>query len=139
MPSFARLAGLLALPLLASAHFELQFPGARSDDDTEQASFPCGGHGQTQNRTAVSLTSIPISMELGHTENIISVFLAVGNEVGSSFNIELQPTIQEFGPGEFCFPSVPIPADLNITEGTNATLQVVTNAHSGGGLYNVSL
>jgi hypothetical protein len=138
MPSFAHLAGLLALPLFASAHFHLHFPEARGDDDTDQATFPCGGYQQTQDRTSVPLGSIPISMELGHTENIISVFLAVGNEVGSSFNIELQPTIQEFGPGDFCFPAVPVPADLNITEGTNATVQVVTNAHSGGGLYNVS-
>lgn len=78
-------------------------------------------------------------MDLGHTENILSVFLAIGNDVGSSFNYELRPTIQEFGPGVFCFPGVPVPADLGISEGTNATIQVMTNAHSGGGLYNVSL
>ena len=76
-------------------------------------------------------------MELGHTENLISVFLAIGNEVGSSFNYEILPTVQEFGPGEFCWASVPLPSTLNITDGTNATVQIITNAHSGGGLYNV--
>jgi nascent polypeptide-associated complex subunit beta len=135
MPS--QLITLLTLPLLVSAHFELLFPTPRGDDDAEQATFPCGGYEQTQNRTPVALTSIPLSMNLGHTESIISVFLAIGNEVGSSFNYELQPSIQEFGPGEFCWAGVPVPSTLNITEGTNATVQVMTNAHSGGGLYNV--
>ena len=135
MPSY--LAALLTLPLLASAHFHLHFPAPRGDDDTNQATFPCGGYTQTQNRTAVSLASIPMSMELGHTENIISVFLAVGDQVGNSFNYELQPSIQEFGPGDFCWSGVAVPSTLNITDGTNATIQIITNAHSGGGLYNV--
>ncbi len=137
MPSY--LTTLLALPFLASAHFHLHFPSSRGDDDAEQASFPCGGYEQTQNRTAVSLTSIPISMELGHTENLISVFLAIGNDVGSAFNYELQPTIQEFGPGDYCWAGVAVPSTLNVTDGTNATVQVITNAHSGGGLYNVCI
>ena len=135
MPSY--LAPLLALPLLASAHFHLHFPAARGDDDAEQASFPCGGYEQTQIRTPVALSSIPLSMEFGHTENLISVFLAIGNDVGSSFNYELQPTVQEFGPGDYCWAGVAVPSGLNITDGTNATVQVITNAHSGGGLYNV--
>ncbi|EXJ92410.1 hypothetical protein A1O3_00961 [Capronia epimyces CBS 606.96] len=127
---------LLALPLLSSAHFALDFPPPRSSDDENQASFPCGGYGQTQNRTLVSPTSIPVAMNLGHTENLVQILLAIGNDVGSSFNYEILPTIHEFGPGDFCLAAVPVPADLNITDGTNATLQVITNAHSGGGLYN---
>lgn len=129
---------LLALPLLASAHFELQFPTARGGDDTNQATFPCGGYEQTQNRTPVSLTSVAVAVELGHTENLFQVALAIGNDVGDSFNTIILPTIQEFGPGEFCIAAIPIPADLNITEGTNGTIQVITNSHDGSGLYNVS-
>lgn len=133
------LLALLALPLLASAHFELQFPAPRGDDDEKQATFPCGGYEQTQNRTPVSLSSVAVSVKLGHTDSLFQVVLAVGNDVGSDFHTVLLPTIHEFGPGEFCLASLPIPADLNITEGTNGTIQVITNSHDGSGLYNVSL
>merc|ERR1711939_447058 len=127
---------LLSLPLLISAHFELTFPPSRGTDDKNQASFPCGGYSQSQNRTLVPLTSIPVVLDLGHTENLIQITLAIGNEVGSSFNYELLPTIHEMGPGDFCLPSIPVPADLNITDGTNASIQVITNSHDGSGLYN---
>lgn len=133
------LLALVALPLLASAHFELSFPAPRGGDDEKQATFPCGGYEQTQNRTPVSLTSLGVAVELGHTENLFQIALAIGNDVGDSFNTILLPTIQEFGPGAFCLAAIPIPADLNITEGTNGTIQVITNSHDGSGLYNVSL
>jgi hypothetical protein len=119
------------------AHFELVFPSSRGTDDENQASFPCGGYSQTQNRTLVPLTSIPVALNLGHTEGLIQITLAIGNEVGSSFNYELLPTIREMGPGDFCLPSLAVPSDLNITDGTNATIQVITNSHDGSGLYNV--
>merc|ERR1712093_126596 len=90
---------LLSLPLLISAHFELTFPPSRGTDDKNQASFPCGGYSQSQNRTLVPLTSIPVVLDLG-------------------------------------LPSIPVPADLNITDGTNASIQVITNSHDGSGLYN---
>ncbi|KAK7894934.1 hypothetical protein LTR67_005673 [Exophiala xenobiotica] len=127
---------LLSLPLLTLAHFELVFPSSRGTDDENQASFPCGGYSQTQNRTLVPLTSIPVALNLGHTEGLIQITLAIGNEVGSSFNYELLPTIREMGPGDFCLPSLAVPSDLNITDGTNATIQVITNSHDGSGLYN---
>ena len=129
---------LLTLLPLASAHFHLHFPAARGDDDTNQATFPCGGYDEVVERTSVSLDSIPLSMELGHTENFVSVFLAIGNEPGENFNVTLWPTVSEQGPGDFCWQSLPIPANLTIEEGTNATVQVITNGHDGSGLYNVS-
>lgn len=130
---------LLGLLPIASAHFALNFPAARGDDDTNQATFPCGGYPDVAERTPVSLSSIPLSMELGHTENYVSVFLAIGNEPGESFNVTLWPTVLEQGPGDFCWQSIPIPENLTIEEGTNATVQVITNGHDGSGLYNVSL
>jgi hypothetical protein len=130
---------ILTLLPIASAHFTLNFPAARGSDDTDQATFPCGGYPEAgTTRTSVSLNSIPLSMELGHSENLVSVFLAIGNSPGEAFNVELQPTIDEMGPGNFCWEGVAVPAGLNITEGTNATVQIVTNGHDGSGLYNVS-
>ncbi|RVX66533.1 hypothetical protein B0A52_09818 [Exophiala mesophila] len=129
------LLALLALPLLSSAHFELSFPPARDDDDTNQGTWPCGGHDAVSERTSVALTGFPVSVELGHTENLFQIVLSIGDE-GDNFHHVILPTIQEFGPGDFCLPNVVIPSDLNITDGTNGTIQVITNAHSGGGLYN---
>lgn len=125
------------LPLLTSAHFELHFPQSRGDNDDTQSNFPCGGLGTSNERTLVGLDGFPVSMELGHTENLLQILLGIGNDVGDAFNYELLPTIQEIGPGDFCLQRVVIPEGLNITDGTNATIQVITNAHSGGGLYNV--
>jgi hypothetical protein len=65
------------------------------------------------------------------------VFLAIGNDVGNSFNHQINPTIQEQGPGDFCLPSIAISTNLNIVDGTNGTIQVVTDGEGGGGLYMV--
>ena len=130
---------LSLLPLLTSAHFHLQFPTARGSDDTNQATFPCGGYNDVlSNRTVVSLSALPISMELGHSTNLISVFLAVGNEPGENFTVQLQPTADEEGPGVFCWQGLSLPEGSGIVAGTNATLQVITNGHAGNGLYSVS-
>jgi hypothetical protein len=74
---------------------------------------------------------------MGHDRTVIQVLLGLGNDVGSSFNIILEPTFAQVGLGSFCLPDVPIPASLGITEGMNATMQVVTDGEGGGGLYNV--
>jgi hypothetical protein len=33
---------------------------------------------------------------------------------------------------------IPVPSSLNVSEGVNATVQIITNSHDGNGLYNVS-
>lgn len=138
MPSLRTSTLLSLLPVFASAHFHLHFPSPRGDDDTNQATWPCGGYDTPAgNRTPVSLTSLPVAMELGHTTNFISVILALGNS-GDNFTYELWPTVDEEGPGEWCWSGIPIPAELGIEEGTNATVQVITDGHATGGLYNVS-
>ncbi|KPI35162.1 uncharacterized protein AB675_10169 [Cyphellophora attinorum] len=111
LPHLNRLITLL--PALTTAHFHLHFPAARGEDTDKQADFPCGGYPTpASTRIPISLTSgLPLSMELGHDENLISVFLAIGNDPGNV-------------------------ASLGIEEGTNATVQVITNGHAGNGLYN---
>ena len=73
-----------------------------------------------------------------HDEAAVQVLMGLGNDVGSSFNITLVPTIQEQGIGKFCLGDVTVPAGTHVTEGMNATIQVVTNGDPNGGLYNVS-
>ncbi|EHY57377.1 hypothetical protein ABEF92_006991 [Exophiala dermatitidis] len=129
------LVALLSLPLLVSAHFHILYPTPRSDEDESEGKFPCGGFAISDNRTVVSSSAFPVALEMGHDRAVVQMLLALGNDPGDHFNITLEQTLQEQGEGSFCLPSVQIPADLNITDGTNGTLQVITNAEGGGGLY----
>ena len=127
----------VAFPLLASAHFKLLYPPARGFDEDKLVISPCGGQPQSSNRTTVSLTSIPVALDMGHDQTVIQMLLGLGNDPGSNFNITLEHTFAEQGEGSFCLPSVSIPKEAGIMEGMNATLQVITDGDSGGGLYNV--
>jgi hypothetical protein len=57
----------------------------------------------------------------------------------SAFNISLTVMpLNETGNGTICIPRFPVPADLPIEDGTDATLQAITVGDSGTALYNVS-
>ncbi|KAL8909367.1 MAG: hypothetical protein Q9171_005055 [Xanthocarpia ochracea] len=130
---------LLTLSLLSSivsAHFSLDFPPAREADEEQQGTFPCSGSTAPGSRTAWPLDGGSIQMTLGHSRSAVQVLLALGNDPGSNFNVVLVPTIQEEGLGEFCFSGVRVPEDLGVRDGDNATIQVVTDSHVTGGLYN---
>ncbi|KAF4304442.1 putative gpi anchored protein [Botryosphaeria dothidea] len=127
--------GLSALPL-TTAHFTLEWPTARGFDDDKAGTFPCGGFDAvSSNRTSFPLSGAPIQLKLGHTETNLQVLLAVGNDPGSAYNIVLRPTFRERGPDDFCMGAIEIPASANLTEGMNATIQVVSNGDPSGGLY----
>ncbi|EXJ86403.1 hypothetical protein A1O3_03354 [Capronia epimyces CBS 606.96] len=126
---------LISLPLLVSAHFHIHYPAPRSDEDETEAKFPCGGFSVSQNRTVVSSSAFPVALEMGHDRSVVQILLALGNDPGDNFNITLEQTFQEQGEGSFCLPSVQVPASLDIQDGTNGTLQVITDGEGGGGLY----
>ena len=129
----------LAFPLLASAHFKLISPAARGFVEEKLPQFPCGSQNTVSpNRTMVSIGGFPIQLDMGHDEAAVQVLLGLGNDVGDNYNITLVPTIHEEGPQNFCLGDVQLPQGMNIMEGMNATLQVVTNGDPDGGLYNVS-
>lgn len=132
---------LLTLPLLATAHFELTYPPARGFDDRGSANYPCGGFDSpSATRTPFSLSGMPIQLEMGHTDKLVQVNMALGNApTGDDFTITIVPTFQERGPDDFCMGGVTVPAGLNVTEGQNATIQVITNGDPEGGLYQVTL
>ncbi|KAK5018632.1 hypothetical protein BJ546DRAFT_1059195 [Cryomyces antarcticus] len=128
---------LFALLPLASAHFNLVYPAARGFNEDTIGTFPCGGQNTvSSNRTQWPLTGAPIQLNMGHTQSMVQVLLALGNDPGTNFNIVLVPTFQEQGPQNFCMGDVVLPSGLNVTAGMNATIQVVTNGDPSGGLYN---
>lgn len=123
---------------LASAHFQLTWPASRGFDDEKTVNFPCGGfETPSAERQPIPLTgSFPIQLSMEHTGVRGMVVLALGNEpTGDDYTIVLRQPFQETGPENFCIGDVTLPVGLNITEGTNATIQVVTNGDPNGGLY----
>jgi hypothetical protein len=105
--------------------------------------FPCGGFDTvSNNRTVLSLTegSLPVDIDLHPTQAAVQILLGLGSKVGTSYNITLEHTFSVTGAGEFCLPNIPLdPATLgtSLTDGMNASLQVVTNGDTGGGFYSV--
>ncbi|EED15362.1 GPI anchored protein, putative [Talaromyces stipitatus ATCC 10500] len=127
----------LALASVATAHFTLDWPVSRGFNEDTMPTFPCGGFNTpVSNRTVIALDahSIPVDITFHHTQTAVSYLLALGNDPGSSFNITLGPTLAATGLGEFCLPDISL-SSLNLTDGQNATLQVITDGDSGGGLF----
>lgn len=137
MTKFTLLSTILFLVPFATCHFELKYPPSRAGDDSEkQGTFPCGGYDTVKDRTQFPLSDGSIQLELGHDRSLVQVLLALGNEPGDSFNIVWKPIVQQEGPGEFCLQDLDVPASLNIENGQNATIQVITDGHDNTGLYN---
>jgi len=67
------------------------------------------------------------------------VNLGLGGDNTTNFNITLVDGFNQTGNGTFCFPKVVLPAGLSVSNGTNASLQVVQVNEHGSALYNVSI
>ncbi|KAI0509098.1 hypothetical protein F5B22DRAFT_649374 [Xylaria bambusicola] len=127
---------------LVSAHFQLTYPTWRADtlaDNTtfDQWSYPCAGvpYG-TGNKTEWPLSGegASVALDLHHPWSYVYINLGLGDNA-TNFNISLTPELLNVtGKGEFCLTNLPLPGD--ITDGQNATIQVVTGGQSGSALYN---
>ncbi|KAF2259065.1 hypothetical protein CC78DRAFT_84597 [Lojkania enalia] len=133
---FSNTFALFSLLPLSVAHFVLTWPPSRGFDDANAVNFPCGGFDSaSSSRTDFPMSGGPIQLDMHHTQTNLAVYLAVGSDPGNNYNITLRPTLAEEGPGNFCLGMVSVPSDLNISDGTPATIQVVTNGDPDGGLY----
>lgn len=104
--------------------------------------YPCGGVDQSKshtNRTAWPLDGGALVFNPSHDHAQTYVNMGLGNNV-TRLNIPLVAAFNQTGKGVFCFPKLTIPADAraNITEGVNATIQIIQLGSTGSALYNVS-
>ena len=130
----------LAFLPLSLAHFQLKFPAARGFTDDTEGNFPCGGFNDVQQQpTDFPIGGGPIQLHMEHPQTNVAVYMAIGDNPGDGFSIVAQQQLQVSGLGDFCLGSVAVPAGLNVSDGTKASIQVVTNNHEAGGLYQVSL
>lgn len=129
---------LAQLSQLVSAHFVIQYPESRGFNEEKEPQWPCGGFNKVSpTRAEFPLSGGPIQIRSTHTQELLEVLVAVGNEPGGSFNTVVVPTFMKMAPGLTCFGDVTLPSSLNVTEGTNATFQVISRADDGA-LYGVS-
>jgi nascent polypeptide-associated complex subunit beta len=129
---------LFALLPLSTAHFLLKWPIARGFDDMKSVNFPCGGFDSvSSSRTDFPLNGAPVQLDMHHPQTRVEVLLSIGSDPGNNYNIVLRPTFAQEGLGNFCVGGVSLPSGLNVSDGTPATLQVVSNGDPDGGLYQV--
>lgn len=140
----------------AVAHFGLTYPAWRIDslvetnDSISQWTYPCAnvvtGQNASQARTLWPLEGGSIVLELHHKWTYLFINMGFGNEV-TNFNVSLNPQggslVNETGNGTFCWNRLPVPPasilGLEVQNGQNASIQVVTVGESGSALYNVRL
>jgi nascent polypeptide-associated complex subunit beta len=134
----------LAIPLfaiipLATAHFHLSWPTVRGFDSSKAGNFPCGGFDSvSSSRTEWPINGGPVQLRMEHSQTRVKVLLAIGEDPGSNFNVTLRPTFAQEGLGNFCVGQLNLPSGMNVSDGTPATIQVVSNGDPEGGLYQVS-
>jgi hypothetical protein len=93
----------------------------------------------TGNRTDWPISGGSVSLDLHHAWTYVFVNVGLGTNV-SNFNITLTPTfVNVTGNGTYCMPVLPLPSTAAVTDGQNATIQVVTSGASGSALYNVGV
>lgn len=131
---------LFALLPLTTAHFQLTWPDSRGFDDSSATNFPCGGFDSvSSNRTDFPMSGGPIQLNLEHSQTNFAVYMAIGDDPGSNYSIVLRQKSEREGLGDYCLGQVAIPSGLNLSAGTKATIQVVSNGDPNGGLYQVSV
>ncbi|PQE07180.1 GPI anchored protein [Rutstroemia sp. NJR-2017a BVV2] len=137
------LPALVAFSHIASAHFTLDYPAARGFDEDLFTQFPCGGQNEVTNRTLWPLSGGEIALNMRDASANVKVLIGFGNDVGSRFETVLRQTFADSGTGTFCMTGFQIPAGLSVTDGMNATIQVITGGSgmsrrgdASGGLYN---
>ncbi|KAK3329226.1 hypothetical protein B0H66DRAFT_609953 [Apodospora peruviana] len=135
---------LLAAAQLATAHFGIEYPEWRANTlsgntNYSQWVWPCAnvpGNLPNGNRTDWPLTGGSVKLDLHHPWSYVFINLGLGENV-TVFNYTLTPSlVNSTGNGSLCIPSLPLPADLSVSDGDLASIQVVTSGASGSALYN---
>ncbi|KAI0169925.1 hypothetical protein GGR52DRAFT_573975 [Hypoxylon sp. FL1284] len=137
-------AAATAFAQLASGHFTLAYPQWRADTmdpsntNYSQWNYPCGGVGDNAgNRTDWPLTGGAVAIKLHHPWSYvyINAGLSIGGINVTNFNLTLTPDLTNVtGKGDFCLPNLNVPMD--IPDGAQGAIQVVTNGEDGADMYN---
>jgi hypothetical protein len=105
-----------------------------------------GGMPRSTNRTKWPISGGAVAFQPGwfpgHSTALIYVNLGLG-EIPLNMSHPVVPPFQIVGPtnnpypGTVCLPQVPLPANISVSPGDYATIQLVETAKHGAALYNV--
>lgn len=91
------------------------------------------------NRTLWPLTGGSVNADLHHPWTYLFINLGLGTTY-PAFNLSLtRQLLNVTGNGTFCLPQLTLPAGVSVSDGQNASIQVVTVGQSGSALYNVRI
>ena len=103
--------------------------------------------GTSRNRTKWPVKGGAVSFQPGwfpgHKTAYIYINLGLGT-IPENMSLPMLSPFQLSGPsndpypGTFCMPQVPLPANIEVKAGDNATIQLIETAGHGAALYNVS-
>ncbi|GIJ85802.1 hypothetical protein Asppvi_004666 [Aspergillus pseudoviridinutans] len=107
--------------------------------------YPCGGMPTSTNRTKWPVKGGAVAIQpgwfQGHQTALIYINLGLGtippnmsHPMVAPFQIT-GPTNNPY-PGTICLPQVPLPANISVSPGDHATIQVIETAKHGAALYN---
>lgn len=107
-----------------------------------------GGMGISTNRTYWPIYGGAVAFQPGWFSGHSSAFIYVNLGLGSippNYSHTVVPVFEVLGPSndpwpglDMCLPQVPLPANVSINPGDNATIQVVEAAKHGAALFSVS-
>ena len=105
-----------------------------------------GGMPTSTNRTKWPVNGGAVSVQPGWFQGHSTAFIYINLGLGTVPPNMSHPMIDPFQivgptndpyPGTFCLPQVPLPANISVSPGDHATIQVVEAAKHGAALYNV--
>jgi len=107
--------------------------------------YPCGGMPTSTNRTKWPVSGGAIAIQPGWFQGHATAFIYMNLGLGTvppNMSHVMVPPFQIVGPsaqpypGTICLPQVPLPVNVTVKVGDNATIQVIETAVHGAALYN---
>ncbi|KAG9245421.1 hypothetical protein BJ878DRAFT_501590 [Calycina marina] len=138
----ATILSVLGSVALVAGHFTITYPEMRGDSFATGASqyiYPCANVNQTAetNRTEWPLTGGSIALDLGHAWTYAFINVGLGTDYPvTNYSLTNDRPLNITGKGDLCMEKLDLPAGLTVTDGQNATIQVVTVGETGTALYN---
>ncbi|KAE8377232.1 hypothetical protein BDV26DRAFT_219188 [Aspergillus bertholletiae] len=111
----------------------------------QQWIYPCGGMPTSTNRTKWPVGGGAVSFQPGWFQGHATAFIYINLGLGTVPENMSHPMISPFQingpsnepyPGTVCLPQVPLPANISVSPGDHATIQLVETAKHGAALYN---
>ena len=120
--------GAFLLGTFASAHFVLNYPSSLGFDDDNEPMAPCGGEDVvfSGNDTSVSVSGFPVALLTTHPQGTFTYRGTLDKQAPFKWTNLL--AVSEMGLGNFCFPSVKVPANWT---GQDGLIQVIGDLPDG--------